>query len=121
MTLRITPTQTAKFILNNSTQPDGSIRADLNNLPQTPQTLFALWLLRRPERLIKTPATCGLHFGYGIFTPWSGTTPKGDFAAITRAKTTTGAPCPAAAAAKVAVPSLSGAPDAPVLRAPSAN
>ena len=46
---------------------------------------------------------------------------KGNFAPITQTKTTTGAPCPAAAAAKVAVPSTSGLPDVSGLRAPSAK
>ena len=72
ITAQITPTQTAKFIAINTLTPNLVIRATLTNLPQTPVTTFALGFPGGPNGLLTAPATCGVHYGVGVFSGWKG-------------------------------------------------
>jgi hypothetical protein len=100
ITFPVTATQTAKFIAVNNLLPGGVIQSTLDNLPQTPVSLFALVFpgLPRPTLLI-SPATCGNHFGTAGFFPFA-QTPVGAFFNQVVDRTATGAPCPTAAAAQ---------------------
>ena len=83
------------------------IRADLANLPQVPQTGFILGFNRSPNALLKTPPTCGTKYGLGAFFPYSLGQYKVNFAPASVTRQASGAPCSAAAVARVSKPKLS--------------
>jgi hypothetical protein len=106
ITAQITPTQTAKFIAVNSLLAGGAIKATLTNLPQTPVTLFALGFPGGPNGLLDAPATCGAHYGVGVFAGWKGGAPIALLAGQNVTNDATGAPCPAAATLRSFAPKL---------------
>lgn len=115
ITAQITPTQTAKFIAVN-TLVNGVIRATLTNLPQTPVTLFALGFPGGPNGLLDAPATCGAHYGVGVFSGWKGGAPIALLAGQNVTNDATGAPCPATATLRSFAPKLAATDSATVSR-----
>lgn len=78
ITAKVTATQTAKFVANNTILANGVIKASLQDLPQTPVTTFLL-AFPGPTTLLQAPSTCVVHAGAAVFAPWSGTPPVGAF------------------------------------------
>lgn len=101
ITAKVTATQTAKFVANNTILANGVIKASLQDLPQTPVTTFLL-AFPGPTTLLQAPSTCVVHAGAAVFAPWSGTPPVGAFFTQRVTTAAAGAPCPATAAARAA-------------------
>ncbi len=123
VTVPITATQTAKFIAINTFAAGGVIQTTLTDLPQTPASTFMLIFPGgpTPPSLLISPPTCGNHFGAAVFNPWSGQSSAGAFFNQKVVKTTTGADCPAAAAARTFAAPSSAVPNDAKLTAPASK